>query len=188
VRLLSKEAVVTALAAISVANAVAAGTHAVSGSVTTGVAITINYAIIITLLGGFPAKRAVARRTERPLRKMLGHAIRRELDDLDTLIQASEDRIPRAVELCALALAYIAIDVCERWPFDVDLRELARHAAQSMTRLQVTEDEIYTYLSRVVFGFERLADVFTDQERVGKVPLFTTANLLLSFCPENLEW
>jgi hypothetical protein len=27
-----------------------------------------------------------------------------------------------------------------------------------------------------VFGFECLADVFTDQERAGKVPFFTTAS------------
>jgi hypothetical protein len=186
--LLSKKVVLTALAAVSVGNAVAAEVNAIPGWAVTDAAIVISYAAVITYLGGLPAKRAVARKTERPLRKMLGHAIRRELDDLDSLIQASEDQMPRAAELCALATAYTAIDVCERWPLDVDLCELARRAAQSMTRLPVTDDEIYTYLSRVVFGLEHLADVFTDQERADRVPLFTTASLLLSFCPGNLEW
>ena len=89
--------------------------------------------------------------------------------------------------MCLLASAYIAIDVSERWPTDADLHEIANNAAQSVTQLDITEQEIYQYLSRVALGQEKLDDVFAA-EGIATVPLFATANLLLTFCPHEKEW
>ena len=125
---------------------------------------------------------------EQPTRKMLGHAIRHELDDLAALVQAEgSEALISSIPLCLLASAYIAIDVSDRWPTDADLREIAKNAAESVTRLDITEQEIYEYLSRVALGSEKLDDVFSI-EGLGSVPLYATANLLLTFCPDDKEW
>ena len=55
-----------------------------------------------------------------------------------------------SLPLCLFASAYIAIDVSDRWPTDADFREIAKHAVESATELDITEQEIYEYLSRVV--------------------------------------
>jgi hypothetical protein len=79
------------------------------------------------------------------------------------------------------------VDVSDRWPTDADLREIAERAAQSATQLAITEQEIYEYLSRVALGPEKLDDVFSV-EGIATVPLFATANLLLSFCSHEKDW
>lgn len=127
-------------------------------------------------------------KAEQPTRKMLGHAIRHELDDLAALVQAEgSDALLASTPLCLLASAYVAIDVSDRWPTEADLREIARDAAQAVTRLDITEPEIYEYLSRVALGQEKLDDVFSV-EGLATVPLFATANLLLTFCPRDKQW
>ncbi len=110
------------------------------------------------------------------------------MQDLAALIHAVGDKtLAAAIDLCVLAAGYIAIDVCERWPTDVDLRELAHRAAQSITRLDVSEEQIFEFLSRVALGPELLDAVFPI-EGVALVPLYTTANLLLKFGPQEIEW
>lgn len=125
---------------------------------------------------------------EQQARQMLGHAIRHELDDLAALIRTMGDKaFLAAIDLCVFAAGYIAIDVCEQWPTEADLRELARRAEQSVTRLDITKEQIYELMSRVALGNEMLNDVF-DVQGVGTVPLYTTANLLLKFGPREKEW
>jgi hypothetical protein len=85
------------------------------------------------------------------------------------------------------ASAYVAIDVSGRWPTDADLRDIAARAANSATRLDISEQEIHQYLSRVALGSERLDEVFADTG-VATIPLFATANLLLKFGPRDKEW
>jgi hypothetical protein len=127
-------------------------------------------------------------KTEQPTRKMLGHAIRHELDELAAVVQAEgAEAVLSSIPLCLFASAYIAIDVSDQWPTEADLREIAKAAAESVTRLDITEQEIYAYLSRVALGTEKLDDVFSV-EGFATVPLFATANLLLTFCPRDKEW
>ena len=65
--------------------------------------------------------------------------------------------------------------------------EIAARAAKSATRLDISEQEIHEYLSRVALGSQRLDEVFSD-EGIGTIPLFATANLLSKFSPEEKEW
>ena len=130
----------------------------------------------------------IDQKTEQTTRKMLGHAIRHELDDLAAMVRAQgSEALSGSIPLCIYASAYIAIDVSDHWPADADLKEIAKYAAQSVTRLDITEQEIYEYLSRVALGSETLDDVFSV-EGVATVPLFAAANLLLSFCPPGKDW
>jgi hypothetical protein len=77
--------------------------------------------------------------------------------------------------------------VSERWPTEADLREIAKSAAESVTGLDITGQEIFEYLSRVALGSERLDDVFSV-DGIATVPLFATANLLLTFRPKEKHW
>jgi hypothetical protein len=131
----------------------------------------------------------IDRKIEQATRTMLGHAMRHELDDLATVMRtAGSETLLRSVPLCLFASAYIAIDSCERWPTDADLREIAKLASsQSATELDISEQEIYGYLSRVALGSEKLDDVFSDEGLV-TVPLYVTANLLLGFRPREKHW
>jgi hypothetical protein len=125
---------------------------------------------------------------EQPTRKMLGHAIRHELDELAALVRAEgSETLISSLPLCLFASAYIAIDVSDRWPTDADLREIAKHASESATELDITEQEIYEYLSRVALGPQKLDDVFSI-EGLATIPLFATANLLLTFSPGEKHW
>jgi hypothetical protein len=131
---------------------------------------------------------AIDQKIEQPTRKMLGHAIRHELDKLAAVAEAEgAETVAGSIPLCLFAAAYIAIDVSDRWPTDADLREIAKAAAESVTRLDITEREIYEYLSRVALGTEQPDDVFSA-EGIATVPLFATANLLLTFCPKEMDW
>jgi hypothetical protein len=129
----------------------------------------------------------IDRQVEKATRAMLGHAIRHELDDLAAVLQTveNEDHLG-SVPLCLLASAYIAIEACERWPTDADLREIA-NAAGPATRLDIGEQEIYAYLSRVALGSENPDDIF-PAESVATIPLYVTANLLVTFCPRDKNW
>ncbi len=128
-------------------------------------------------------------KVEQPTRAMLGHAMRHQLDQLADAIQAAgNETFTASIPLCVFASAYIAINVSERWPTDADLREIAKNAAESgVTQLDINQQEIYEYLSRVALGPEGLDNVFRP-ERSGTIPLYATANLLLTFCPRGKEW
>jgi hypothetical protein len=127
-------------------------------------------------------------KVEQPARTMLGHAIRHELDEIADMIgRLGGERFAACIPLWIFASAYVAVDVSGRWPSDADLREIAARAAKSATRLDIGEQEIYEYLSRVALGSQRLDEVFSD-EGIGTIPLFATANLLLKFGPEEKEW
>jgi hypothetical protein len=131
----------------------------------------------------------IDQKTEQSTRKMLGLAIRHELTELAALVQAEggSQALLDSIPLCLYASAYIAVDVSDRWPIDADLKEIAKDAAESATQLDITEQEIYEYLSRVALGPEKLDDVFST-EGIATVPLFATANLLLTFCPHEKDW
>jgi hypothetical protein len=131
---------------------------------------------------------------EVPLRKMLGHAIRNELQELAALAAAEGDEMYlTGLRLCVPVCGYIVVDTAGRWPAESDRRDAARRAAKSSAAkpsagLPLAEHDAYAFLSRAVFGFEAIDAVFAKREKVIQVPLFTAASLLQSLCPEDLEW
>jgi hypothetical protein len=92
-------------------------------------------------------RMAIDPRIEEPLRDLLEHAIRCELDDVArVMVEMGDESYSEALALLVQASAYIVIDTGKRWPVEPDLREAARIAAESVTNLPVTEDEMYVYL------------------------------------------
>lgn len=129
------------------------------------------------------------RKTKRTARRLVGHAIRHELDELEEVIdQAGEKTYGRCIELFRLVAAYVLLNCLEGWPADQLMAKIARLAGESGIRLPVTEAEIHEYLSRVVFGFEPFEDVF-PAEKARTVPLYTLAHLLVRFgVVEGWKW
>lgn len=125
-------------------------------------------------------------RAEAVLRKMLEHILRGELDDFYGAIEAAGEQVAEtAATLAILASGYIAVDVPSRWPTGADVRALAKNAADT-PGTQVTEDEIREYLTRVVLGGESPLTVFeAEGNRAALIPLFATADLLVSFSGQH---
>jgi hypothetical protein len=129
----------------------------------------------------------IDRKTEAATRTMIGHAIRGELEELAALIHAEGNKtLEGMINLCTYAAGYIAIDIVEAWPSDEALHKIAENASKSVTGLDISEEEIYAFLSRVALGNEMLDDVFTAEGFT--VPLYATANLLLTFFPKGKHW
>jgi hypothetical protein len=127
-------------------------------------------------------------KVEAATRKMLGHAVRHELDELAAMIlDVGNEVFFGSIPLCLLASSYIAIDVNGRWPADADLREIAKTVWDSEDRLDISKQRIYEYLSRVAFGPEKVEDVFSS-EGIVTIPVYATANLLTTFCPSEKHW
>jgi hypothetical protein len=126
---------------------------------------------------------------ETPTREMLGHAIRGEMPELGEAIEAVDDQdYEQSVALCIIAAGYIAIDVSGRWPTDDDLSEIARHTAATTTRYELSQEDIYEYLSRAALGGELVNDVFAPPEVAFTLPLLITGRLLVAFGPRDKEW
>lgn len=127
-------------------------------------------------------------RIEQPARTMLNHAMRLELTELAEVIRAEgNDVLASCIQLCAMTAGYIAIEVCERWPSDADLRGIAVRSSKAASGLELDDGEIYTYLSRVVLGMGNVDAVFPMQQ-AGMLPLLITANLLETFRPREMQW
>ena len=132
---------------------------------------------------------AIDRKVEQATRTMLGHAIRHELDALaDTIQSLGNETFLATIPLCLVASGYVAIDVSGmRWPGEAVLHKIADNASKSATGLDISDEEIFQYLSRVALGSEKLDDVFSV-EGIATVPLYATANLLLTFSPRGKDW
>jgi hypothetical protein len=127
---------------------------------------------------------------EKPTRDLLGHAIRGELDEMSRLVYAIGDqRYLECITLCITITGYVAVDVCRmQWPGDRDLREIARHAADTSDDYELDKAAVFDFLSRVVFGADKLDQVFPDLAVSTTLPVLATAQILLSFCPRDKEW
>jgi hypothetical protein len=130
-------------------------------------------------------------KVEEPTRRLLGHAVRGELDELSGLMsELGPERLLDCLGLCLSLSGYIAIDVCgHKWPPDADLRRLAQLMADIDLDFNLEEPDVYDYLSRLVLGFEPLSDVFPVNKGKGvMVPILTTAALLVSYRTDARHW
>lgn len=123
-------------------------------------------------------------------RVMLGYAIRNELDEfMSGITEVGPQRYEEFITLAIRVAGHVAVDAAERYPTDPDLKKTAQIAARSVTGLPVTEEEIYLFLSKVVFGRETLAAVAEDRGKASLIPMFVTANLTISLSPRGVnQW
>lgn len=130
----------------------------------------------------------ISNKIDETFREIMQYAIRNEVEELQRMFaEAGEKATGQIFSLAVQASAYITIDVSEGWPDDGDLKEVAKITARSRAKAPVAYDEVYTYLSRVVFGRKKLEVVFPDPEKAAMVPLFTLANQVIAFNPPQGE-
>jgi hypothetical protein len=126
--------------------------------------------------------------TEKPTRDLLNLAIRGELDAVRQRVYAiGDDRYLECIALCIAIVGYVAVDVTERWPTDADLREIARHASETTEDFELDTSAVFDFLSRVVFGSEKLDRVFPDLAVSTTLPVLATASILASFRPQTMR-
>jgi hypothetical protein len=123
---------------------------------------------------------------EDPTRTMIGQAVRGELPELDRLIGTVGDQVyGMSAAYCVLAAAYLAIDVCGRWPTDSDIRGIARLAASSSSRYILNEQDVYDYIARMALIGEPMNHVVASSDVDVRLPVLVTAQLLVAFCPKG---
>lgn len=127
-------------------------------------------------------------KTEKAFRDLLDHALHNRLDDVARgIAEAGPETYEHAAALAVQVAAYIVINAAERYPSAADLKKTASIAAESKTNLPIAEDDIHAFLSRMVFGTENGLAVFQGNEDAPLIPLYATANLILSFTPKGTK-
>ena len=128
-------------------------------------------------------------KVEEPMRDMLGHAVRGELQDLASLIRSvGNKRYKQTLGLCLIAAAYVAVDVSGRWPTDADVREIARLVSERGTEVKVDQADVYDYLSGAVLGFQSLPEALGDDVAAVTLPVLITGSILFTFRPKGQHW
>jgi hypothetical protein len=124
---------------------------------------------------------------EEQTRKLLGHAFRGQLEEMVRLADSlGDERYLGCLRWCVLITGYIGIDVSGGWPTEADLREIARHAADTET-IELDQSAVFDYLSRLVFGTETLDEVFPDVEVAAVIPVLATGRIIVSFRPQEVR-
>lgn len=126
---------------------------------------------------------------EAPTRKMLGHAMRGELDEIPSVLQTIGDQRAReAIGLCVLIAGYTAVDVCgKQWPTPAEVRKIADNMAAAETRFTLDPTQVYAYLSRSALGFESLDQVFSTPGDIAMQPILMTASMLVTYGPQEKD-
>jgi hypothetical protein len=129
-------------------------------------------------------------KVEEPARDLLGHAIRGEWQDFANVAEdIGEQRLAECLSLYLRIAGYIVIDISgQTWPAVADVREVAQRMATTDLDFDLNEGDAHAYLARAALGFESLAEVFPDREKLATVPVFTTAALLVSYRRHGTDW
>jgi predicted NBD/HSP70 family sugar kinase len=133
---------------------------------------------------------AIEPRVEEPARDLLGRAIRGEWDDFANVAEnIAEQRLLECLGLYLQIAGYIAIDISgHAWPTTADVRDIARRAAAAGLGFDLSEDDAHAYLARAALGFEPLAEVFPNRQKLASATIFTTAALLVSYRRHGTDW
>lgn len=126
---------------------------------------------------------------EQSARKLLGHAMRAELEDAARLASSFSDaQFQQVLELCVATAGYVVIDVCGmEWPTEANLRKIAKNVAEAGTKLDLDPEAVFAFLSRVVLHAEPLREVFMAEQDAAMVPLLITSRILVVYCPQGRD-
>lgn len=121
-------------------------------------------------------------------RAVLGHAVRGEHDEFERALQELDnDTLEQAVALSMSVSGAVAVHVCQANPPSGDaLRTLAATVEKEHA---LDAEEVFTYLSRCIFGSSALAEVFETYDAV-RLPFRTAGALLDSYANDALgqDW
>ncbi|MBO0804276.1 MAG: hypothetical protein J2P25_14525 [Nocardiopsaceae bacterium] len=123
-------------------------------------------------------------------RVLLGMAIQNRVEDfMSSLPEVGYQPYESMLALAIRVTGHVVIAAGERYPNDADLEKAAGIAAKAVTGLPIDADEIHAYLSKVVFGEDRVMSLSDDKLKASVIPMFALANLLLAFTPKGMnQW
>lgn len=133
-------------------------------------------------------------KAEKALREALFSVTRIGADEVPPSLAALDDQERMEVlGLAVIVASYVFIEACgSRWPVRTSLQRIARTVATKSTnakRLALDPDQIYEYLSRTVFGRERLEDVIADEPAATRLPVVVAGEALAIYAPEEMgKW
>jgi len=130
-------------------------------------------------------------KVEKALREAMSHVARAEADQIESSLAVLDDtERAMALGIALIITCYVAVDACgAKWPNDVTVREIAEHLAGTGTtakRLRLDAGEIYAYLSRAVFGPERVEDVIIDESAFTRLPIIVAERALVVYSPKDM--
>jgi len=122
-------------------------------------------------------------KAEKALRAAIGDVVRLEegasLPSLDAL---SEQERTEALGLAVAITSYVLIEACGvQWPVRNSIQKIARTLATTSSnaeRLHLDPGEIEAYLSRAVFGRDRMEDVIPDEPAFTRLPVIVAGEAL----------
>lgn len=121
-------------------------------------------------------------------RVMLQFAIQNRLEDfIDGIQKTGAQRYESILALAIQVTGHVVVETAGRYPNDADLERIAELSAKARTNLPITEDEIHDYLSKVVFGQERVLSISEDTGKASVLPMLSLANIMISFLPKGID-
>jgi hypothetical protein len=131
-------------------------------------------------------------KVERVLREALINVARIEEDQITAPFAVLDDKErAEALGLAIIITNYVAVDACgSRWPTQASVRRIAGALATKGTmamRLHLDAEETHAYLSRVVFGPERMEDVIPEEPQFTRLPVIVAEQALAVYCPKEME-
>lgn len=130
-------------------------------------------------------------RTEKALREALQGVTRTGKDEIPPSLTALDEGERAAVSALAVVVtAYALIDACgNQWPVRSSLERIANALATKSTQAREQgwdPDQILAYLSRTVFGRERLEDVIPDEPAFTRLPISVAMEAMAVYAPEGM--
>lgn len=130
-------------------------------------------------------------KAENALRDALHSVLRIEAGEIPPSLAALDDQErTETLGLAVIVTAYVLIEACgAQWPTRTSLDRIAKTIATKSAnakRLHLDPEEISAYLSRTVFGRERLEDVITDEPTFTRLPVVVTGEALAIYSPDEM--
>lgn len=130
-------------------------------------------------------------KAEKALREAMGNVPRVETDQVIKPLDALDDaERAMALGIALIVTCYVGVDACGgTWPNDGSIRQIAEDLATAGTtakRLQLDVEQIYAYLSRAVFGPERVEAVIPDEPQFTRLPIVVAQRALAVYSPKKV--
>jgi hypothetical protein len=131
-------------------------------------------------------------KVETALREALATVARLEPGQVEpSLAGLSDSECAEAISLAVIITGYVGVDACgNQWPTQSSVRRIAEDLATTgkvARTFELDAELVYQYLSRAVFGSERLEDVLPDASQFIQFPIIVADQILGVYCPKEIE-
>jgi hypothetical protein len=130
-------------------------------------------------------------KAETALRDALVSVARLEEQVESALAPLDDQEYAEALGLALLITGYVAVDACgNQWPTPSSIRRIANALStkgDAPKRFQLDAAKVEDYLSRAVFGSERLEDVLPGNPEFTRLPIIIAKQALVVYSPKGMD-